>query len=100
MLLSKGESRGASSMTRSVIFAVLGTTVLGLLALCAVWIVRPASQVARDYEDCAEQARADAGSGAEYSDLMTHCGERFAGRRKAGGGYTYFDFMQNRNFEI
>ena len=25
---------------------------------------------------------------------------KFAGRRKAGGGYTYFDFMQNRHFDI
>jgi hypothetical protein len=31
---------------------------------------------------------------------MTHCGERFAGRRKNGGGYSYFDFMQNKTFEI
>ena len=27
-------------------------------------------------------------------------GDRFAGRRKPGGGYTYYDFMQNRNFDI
>src|SRR5260370_26165613 len=25
---------------------------------------------------------------------------KFAGRRKPGGGYTYFDFMQNRSFDI
>jgi hypothetical protein len=24
----------------------------------------------------------------------------FAGRRKEGGGYTYYDFMQNRHFDI
>jgi hypothetical protein len=36
----------------------------------------------------------------KYSQLITHCGERFAGRRKAGGGYAYFDFMQNRTFDI
>ena len=28
------------------------------------------------------------------------CNAKFAGRRKPGGGYTYFDFMQNRNFDI
>jgi hypothetical protein len=32
--------------------------------------------------------------------LITLCSERFAGRRKAGGGYRYFDFMQNRSFDI
>jgi hypothetical protein len=25
---------------------------------------------------------------------------QFAGRRKMGGGYTYYDFMQNRHFDI
>jgi hypothetical protein len=57
-------------------------------------------RVARDYEDCAEEARANASSSLEHSRLITHCGERFAGRRKAGGGYTYFDFLQNRTFDI
>jgi hypothetical protein len=56
--------------------------------------------IAKDYEECAEEARAKAASNAEYSRLVTHCGEHFAGRRKAGGEYTYFDFMQNRNFDI
>ena len=31
---------------------------------------------------------------------MTSCNARFAGRRKEGGGYTYYDFMQNRHFDI
>ena len=57
-------------------------------------------QVAKDYEECAEEARANFSSNIEYSKLITHCGERFAGRRKAGGGSTYFDFMQNRTFHI
>jgi hypothetical protein len=28
------------------------------------------------------------------------CGARFAGRRKVGGGYAYYDLMQNRSFDI
>ena len=28
------------------------------------------------------------------------CEVQFAGRRKPGGGYTYYDFMQNRHFDI
>jgi hypothetical protein len=31
---------------------------------------------------------------------MAGCSARFAGRRKPGGGYTYYDFMQGRNFDI
>ena len=31
---------------------------------------------------------------------MTGCNARFAGRRKPGGGYSYYDFMQGRSFDI
>ncbi len=31
---------------------------------------------------------------------LAGCNAKFAGRRKPGGGYTYFDFMQNRSFDI
>ena len=55
---------------------------------------------AKDYEDCAEEAKAKSSSSIEYNKLIAHCGESFAGRRKPGGGYTYFDFMQNRIFNI
>jgi len=58
------------------------------------------SQLARDFEECAEQVQAKPPSNDERGVLMVGCNARFAGRRKAGGGYTYFDFMQNRNFDI
>ena len=32
--------------------------------------------------------------------LIAQCDRQFAGRRKAGGGYTYYDFLQNRQFDI
>jgi hypothetical protein len=73
---------------------------LVLLAGASAWIGSSALHVTKDYEDCAEEARSNAASSAEYSRLITHCGERFAGRRKAGGGYVYFDFMQDRSFDI
>ena len=75
---------------------------LALLVGASAWIDYGVSgpHIAKDYEDCAEEAQANAASTAEYSKLVTHCGEGFAGRRKAGGGYTYFDFMQNRSFDI
>ena len=32
--------------------------------------------------------------------LMAQCSKQFVGRRKTGGGYTYYDFLQNRHFDI
>ena len=81
-------------------WATLVMACLALLAGALVWIGSSAPHVAQDYEDCAEEAQANATSNVEYSRLITHCGERFAGRRKASGGYAYFDFMQNRTFDI
>ena len=104
ILLSNGDSvRGICWMYRlgkSARWVTLAVACLLLLAGASVWIGSSAPQVAKDYEDCAEEAQANATSSAEYSKLITHCGERFAGRRKAGGGYAYFDFMQNRTFDI
>ena len=74
---------------------------LALLSVVTVLLGYPKSELqVKDYEECAEEAQANASSGIEYSKLITHCGESFAGRRKAGGGYAYFDFMQNRTFYI
>ncbi len=66
-----------------------------VLAGSSVWLGyrSSAALVAQDYEQCAESAWGD-------NKQITHCAERFVGRRKAGGGYTYFDFMQNRSFDI
>ena len=36
----------------------------------------------------------------EHGIAMTGCNARFAGRRKPGGGYSYYDFMQGRSFDI
>jgi hypothetical protein len=52
-----------------------------------------------DYEECAESAEKAASKEAKAT-LLAECGVKFAARRKAGGGYTYFDFMQNRHFDI
>jgi len=52
-----------------------------------------------DYEECAEAAEKAASKEAKTTQLA-ECGVKFAARRKAGGGYSYFDFMQNRHFDI
>ncbi len=73
-----------------------------LLALVVLWLGFRGSppQLARDFEECVEQVQAKPPSNDERDALMTDCNARFAGRRKAGGGYTYYDFMQDRNFDI
>jgi hypothetical protein len=57
------------------------------------------SRAPADFEECAEQA-GKAATKEERSVQLTDCNAKFAGRRKPGGGYSYFDFMQNRSFDI
>jgi hypothetical protein len=57
------------------------------------WTSKPA-----DFEDCAD--RAEKAAKEERAAKLSECHSKFAGRRKPGGGYTYFDFMQNRHFDI
>jgi hypothetical protein len=72
-----------------------------LLALPLLWLaLRDSSpEFARDFEECVELVQARMTDG-ETRPLMTNCNARFAGRRKAGGGYSYYDFMMDRNFDI
>ena len=52
-----------------------------------------------DYEECADVAEKAVTQQAKAAALI-ECNAKYAGRRKPGGGYTYFDFMQNRTFDI
>ncbi len=52
-----------------------------------------------DFEECADIAE-KAATREDKTFQLSECHSKFAGRRKPGGGYTYFDFMQNRNFDI
>jgi hypothetical protein len=58
------------------------------------------SHAPREYEECSENAETKALSKEERATLIIQCGAQFAGRRKPSGGYTYYDFMQNRHFDI
>jgi hypothetical protein len=73
-----------------------------LLALVVLWLGfhEFGSQSAHDFEECVEQVEAKHLSNDERRASMTECNVQFAGRRKAGGGYTYYDFMQDRSFDI
>ncbi|WP_426613014.1 hypothetical protein [Bradyrhizobium sp. McL0616] len=52
-----------------------------------------------DFEECADAAER-AASKTEKTSALADCNAKFAGRRKTGGGYTYYDFLQDRTFDI
>jgi hypothetical protein len=54
----------------------------------------------QDYEQCSAQAEKAASSGDERTALLGECDKKYVARRKVGGGYTYYDFLQNRQFQI
>ena len=78
-----------------------------LIAVSAAWMALVPSRAQAqwwsrapaDFEECADKAEKAATKQEKASQLVA-CNAKFAGRRKAGGGYTYFDFMQNRSFDI
>jgi len=77
-----------------------------LAALAVMALLQPSRAPAEwwtrapaDFEECAEAA-GNAASKDEKIAALTECNAKFAGRRKPGGGYTYYDFMQDRSFDI
>jgi hypothetical protein len=89
----------AIPMVKAKWFLAAGATATVLVIFTGgIWFRVYAPSVARDYEECAEQA--EASLVAQRAPLLIECGARFAGRRKPGVGYSYYDFMQNRSFDI
>src|ERR1700733_2644335 len=86
----------------------LGFIALIVFALIAVAFSLRGSALesARDFEECVEAAGASPSLNQPSPPLNAErdgakdCHARFAGRRKPGGGYTYYDFMQDRNFDM
>ena len=83
---------------------VLAVTVAAIVALGVVWLEfggASSPDYARDYEDCVERLQSQGLADDERNNMMTGCGARFAGRRKPdGSGYSYYDFMQDKKFDI
>jgi hypothetical protein len=75
--------------------AMLGCAVLSSPQARAQWWPHAPA----DFEECADAAEKAATKEARTTAL-SECNAKFAGRRKPGGGYSYFDFMQNRSFDI
>lgn len=86
-------------LRKSVMLVVLtGLCVaLGAGSLRAEWwkIYSP-----KDFEDCSTSAEQPGLAKDAQAKIISECDAKFPGRRKPGGGYSYFDFMQNRYFDI
>jgi len=83
-----------------------GKAALLSAAIAACVVLQPSrahaqwwSRAPADFEECADKAE-KAAIKEERTSQLIECNAKFAGRRKPGGGYAYFDFMQNRNFDI
>jgi hypothetical protein len=78
-----------------LIAAIAGCVALQPLRVHAQWW----SRAPADFEECADKAE-KAATKEDRTSQLAECNAKFAGRRKPGGGYSYFDFMQNRSFDI
>ncbi len=85
-----------SGKTALLSAAIAGCVALQPLRAHAQWW---SARAPADFEECADSAEKAATKEARTSALA-ECNAKFAGRRKPGGGYTYYDFMQNRSFDI
>jgi hypothetical protein len=77
-----------------------------LVAAAGVFLLTPPHAQAQwwkrapvDFEECADAAEKTSNK-AEKTAALADCNAKFAGRRKPGGGYTYYDFLQDRSFDI
>jgi hypothetical protein len=78
------------------------TATLAAAAIAWPGLIAQAQLVSRapfDFESCADLAD-EAATREAKAAALTECNATFAGRRKPGGGYSYYDFMQNRSFDI
>ena len=75
--------------------AVAGLVALGPMRAHAQWW----RGTPVDFESCADAAE-KAKTKEDKTSALAECNAKFAGRRKVGGGYTYYDFMQDRSFDI
>jgi hypothetical protein len=91
-----GELSVIASRTSVLAIAAIG----GLVALAPLradaqwWRSAP-----KDFEECADLAE-KAKTKQEKTSALAECNAKFAGRRKPTGGYAYYDFMQDRSFDI
>jgi hypothetical protein len=78
-----------------IVAGTVGLIVLQPVRVSAQWW----SRAPADFEDCADAAE-KAATKMEKTAALAECNAKYAGRRKVGGGYSYYDFMQDRTFDI
>ncbi|WJR81980.1 hypothetical protein QOU61_36025 [Bradyrhizobium sp. NP1] len=83
-----------SRLPALLVASTLGPLLQPSLAHAQWWSRGPA-----DFEECADAAE-KAPTKQEKTSKLAECNAKFAGRRKPGGGYAYYDFMQDRTFDI
>jgi hypothetical protein len=85
-----------ASRPSALLVAAIGTIVVlaPMRAHAQWWRSAPA-----DFEACADAAEKSR-TKEEKTSALAECNAKFAGRRKPGGGYTYYDFMQDKTFDI
>lgn len=85
-----------ASRPSALLVAAIGTIVVlsPVRAHAQWWRSAPA-----DFEACADAAEKSK-TKEEKTSALAECNAKFAGRRKPGGGYTYYDFMQDKTFDI
>jgi hypothetical protein len=84
-----------ASRRAALLFAAAGFLLLTHSHAQAQWWKRAPV----DFEECADAAE-KASTKTEKTSALADCNAKFAGRRKAGGGYSYYDFLQDRTFDI
>ena len=84
-------------LRRSALYvaAIAGAVAVQPVRVSAQWW----SRAPVDFEECAAAAEKSATT-EDKTAALASCNAKFAGRRKPGGGYTYYDFMQDRSFDI
>jgi len=82
------------------------SSLFAIAALAGLYVLSPTFAHAQwwrgtpaDFESCADTAE-KAKTKEDKTAALAQCNAKFAGRRKPGGGYTYYDFMQDRTFDI
>ena len=78
-----------------LVVGIVGLIVLQPVRVSAQWW----SRAPADFEECADAAEKSA-TKEDKTAALAECNAKFAGRRKPGGGYAYYDFMQDRTFDI
>jgi hypothetical protein len=85
--------------SRSVV-ALLATTAVGSFLLQTAHVrAQWWKRAPVDFEECADRAEKSP-TKQEKTAALADCNAKFAGRRKPDGGYTYYDFLQDRTFDI